>query len=72
MDTCGKVLLIAGSSFLAGAAVQSYVENRNREQEAAARKQRKMEDRLMDQQEEIDRLKRNQKDVADKLNKADL
>ena len=67
MDNTGKVILALGLAGLTGAAIQSSIENRNKENDRLAENQRKLRDTVEDQRREIDRLRKEQNRITEKL-----
>lgn len=69
METTGKIILALGLAGLTGAAIQSSIENRNKENERLENEQRKLKDKISDQALEIDRIRREQNRITEKLDK---
>lgn len=67
MDNTGKVILALGLAGLTGAAIQSSIEHWNRENDRMVDNQRKLKDTIDDQRREIDRLRKEQNRIAEKL-----
>jgi len=67
MDNTGKVILALRLAGLTGAAIQSSIEHRNRENDRMVDNQRKLKDTIDDQRREIDRLQKEQNRIAEKL-----